>query len=185
MLLPPPCFAHFLSAAVLAVLAFFAWRPHKGWLRQKPAVVTLEDGSNSKRDAAIDGGQGSDKSDWPTNASPSQGPPPQPLAAASDAGGSGQLDTLLFGNRLPTGSIEGPDTLLPYSAAPSSVPNADEPPVAPVLLPSEQLPVDSTAGWPSPSLLPGPPLPPSNISGAGLEAAAAAAPSQPSSHTSR
>lgn len=194
---------HFNSAAVLPVLAFFALRPGKGWLRRKPAVAaTLEDGSDGKLGLAINGGQSSDKSescDRPANGGPPLGLPPQPLAAASDAGGSGHLDTLLYGNRLPTGSLEGLDTLLPGSRATNSVSYATDGSPAPTQ-PPEQPPPNSTAvaGWPSPSLLPGPPLPPSNITRAGLEAAtlpapaaagavalAAAVPSQSSSRTSR
>ena len=37
------------AAAVAAVLAYFALRPRKGWLRRKPAAVpTMEEGSNHK-----------------------------------------------------------------------------------------------------------------------------------------
>ncbi|PRW39272.1 Serine threonine- kinase CTR1 [Chlorella sorokiniana] len=95
------------AAAVLAVLAFFALRPHKGWLRRKHPPASVEDsdggkgtpmpGSPLKWGSGSLGGKLGGSSGSPRIALPASGPPPDG-ATASD-------------------SVLGPDTLVPYSHA--------------------------------------------------------------------
>ena len=202
LLLPPPpllptllllplesCVCHYnyllpvsFHAVVLAALAFFALRPHKGWLRRQQQAALLEEGSSGKAEAMHSTGSGSDKSGlcgWRGNDGP-PGPstsPPSMLPAGSSSGPV--LDTLLVTSHLPASSVgpEGLDTLLPYSSAPSNarsevldtlLPYRCAPSSSPhgSSLPAPQL-LETTlpdgaacADWPNPSLQPGPPLPP-------------------------
>ena len=170
-----------LSAVVLAVLAFFALRPGKGWLRRKPAATAAAaggdkwgkeeptPGSSTAASSAALGGQ-------QANGGPSAAPPPAaavaPLQAAWTSSSLGQ-DTFLPYSRGPPGSLAGPDTLLPYSRQ-AGAPPINQPGVAaptePAVAPASSM---SGAGWPAGQPTPHP-LPPSYISSAGLPTASAA-----------
>lgn len=181
--LPP---SRHLSAVVLAVLAFFALRPGKGWLRRKPAAAaaaaaaaagggkwgkeTPTPGSSTAGSDAALGGQ-------PANGGiPSAAPPPAaavaPLQAAWTSSSLGQ-DTFLPYSRAPPSSLAGPDTLLPYSRAAGAPPISQAgvaAPTEPAAAPPSSM---SSTGWPAGQPTPQP-LPPSYISSAGLPTTPAA-----------
>ena len=123
-------------AAVAAVLAFFALRPGKGWLRRKPQPGTLEDGCSDSKESPVpcgvddcsasaaqhsqqDGSRRPDISDAPT-ATPLTAAlellPAAPVAAAV-AGSSTELDTLLPSSSSQQGQATSLDTFLPSSRA--------------------------------------------------------------------
>lgn len=52
----PPAPAPYFAAAVLAVLAFFALRPGKGWLRRKQPGAALDGGEDGKLSTEHSGG---------------------------------------------------------------------------------------------------------------------------------
>ena len=124
-----------LHAAVAAVLAFFALRPGKGWLRRKPQPGTLEDGSSNSKESPVPCGvddcsasvaqhsqqDGSSPPEisgaLPTSVPAAPGMLPAAPVAAAVAGSSTALDTLL-----PSSSSQGDqatslDTFLPSSRA--------------------------------------------------------------------
>ena len=173
-----------LSVVVLAVLAFFALRPGKGWLRRKPATAaagagdgkwgkeTPTPGSSTAGSSAALGGQ-------QVMSGPSAAPPPaaavSPLQAAWTSSSLGQ-DTFLPYSRAPPSSLAGPDTLLPYSRAAGAPPISQagvSAPTEPAVAPPSNV---SAAGWAGGSPQPArQPLPNSYLSSAGLAGGAFAA----------
>lgn len=153
------------AAVVLAVLAFFALRPGKGWLRHKPTAAAMEDGKEQHTDgssetssaAAMGGQQGNGKAS----------------AVGAPHAGAATVGPL---KAAWTSSTLGPDTLLPYSraaGAPSNNHAFAPAPTEPAQPPPSHV---SSAGWASGGAQPGPqPLPNSYISSAGLPGGAGAA----------
>lgn len=151
----PACYV----AVLLAVLAFFALRPGKGWLRRKPLPATLEDGSDGKASSIHDGdcalapGGGSSSGSQQHTALPiCGGLEPLPAVAVSSlalqpaAAASSDLrqDTLLTPSRSAEGSLLDLDTFLPYSSSTAeAVPTPRTTAAAAAAAPEDSLVVDT------------------------------------------
>lgn len=106
------------AAVVLAILAFFALRPGKGWMRRKPLPATLEDGSNGNaklthEDSSTLGSRPSDSSmagNLPRPASDGKAGALLALPAAVTAGRDQGPD-----RQSNTCSTLGPDTFMTFS----------------------------------------------------------------------
>ena len=174
-----------LPAVVLAVVAFFALRPGKGWLRRKPAAAAAA--------AAAAAGGGKWGKETPT--------PGSSTAGSSAALGGQQANGSPSAAQQPAAAAVAPlqaawtssslsqDTFLPYSRAAVGPPISQAGVEAPAGSPPRSM---AAAEWAGSSTLPGlQPLPASYVSSAGLASGplasgpAVAGASWTASHSSR
>ena len=153
-----------LLAVVLAVVAFFALRPGRGWLRRRNATAVAGPGT-----AAGDGKWGNET---PTPGSSTAGSSAAPGGQPANGGHSAaQLPAAPVAplQAAWTSSRLSQDTFLPYSRA-AGAPSISQAGVAAPTEPAGAPPSSmAAAGWVGGSTLPGlQPLPASYVSSAGL-----------------